>query len=180
MEDLSKIVNHYSDGSTSHFFDNFFDSSSQRKNNLIEHSKVKRCANEIIQYVISDEFVEGEISKTQLYLEKLHLENPLLFRESFTSAWVKLYHMTNPRFLYVFASVASCLPYEWLKAHGITLILGCSSHQDPLVNEACIRMAEAWEQPEHAAYLEKMRDFHYDWLQSYKLETILYLKELEG
>ncbi|WP_275725356.1 hypothetical protein [Vibrio furnissii] len=141
--------------------------------------EAEKNAKEIVRYAVSDEFIEGEVSKTQLFLEKLSLGNNLIFRESFKRAWLRLFEMDNPRYLHVFASIASCLPYELLKEDGVTLILGCSAHKDISVNEACIRMAEAWEQSNHIAYLEKMRSFEYPWLEKYKNQTIEYLKGLE-
>ncbi|EGQ9716317.1 hypothetical protein FWP28_18800 [Vibrio alginolyticus] len=138
----------------------------------------ERCAKQIISFVMKDDFVEGEISKTQLYLEKLHLRDPFLFRDSFTRAWVKLFGLDNEVHIYTLASVASCLPYEWLEHHGITLILGCSSHPSLLVNEACLRLAEAWEQHDHVEYLKKMRTFDYPWLEEYRVNVIEFLERL--
>ncbi|MGO5000534.1 hypothetical protein [Oceanisphaera sp. W20_SRM_FM3] len=140
--------------------------------------EVIRAVKQIISFVISDDFVEGEITKTQLYLEKLHMQNPYLFTEAFSTAWVQLFASDNEIYLFTLISVSSCLPYEWLRQHGDALILGCSSHESELVNEACIRLAESWEIPEHASKLEKMKAFECKWLESYRRETISYLKGL--
>ena len=140
--------------------------------------EIQRAVKQIISFVMSDDFVEGEITKTQLYLEKLNLKNPYLFIEAFSTAWVKLYASDNENHLFTLLSVSSCLPYEWLRQHGDALILGCSSHESELVNEACIRLAESWEISEHASKLEKMKAFECDWLESYRQETISYLKGL--
>lgn len=140
---------------------------------------VERCAVELTRFVLSDDYVEGEVSKTQLYLEKLYLDKDArVFRETFQKSWVRLFSLDNPKHLYTFACIASCLPYEWLDTYGITLILGCAAHKNALVNEACIRMAEAWETPEHANHLENMTPFDIDWLEEYRVETIAFLKEL--
>ncbi|PNH96734.1 hypothetical protein [Vibrio diazotrophicus] len=144
----------------------------------VKSEEYERCAKQIISFVMKDDFVEGEISKTQLYLEKLYLRDPFLFRDSFTRAWVKLFGLDNEVHIYTLASVASCLPYEWLEHHGITLILGCSSHPSLLVNEACLRLAEAWEQYDHVSYLKKMRTFDYPWLEEYRVNVIEYLEGL--
>ncbi|HCE2193706.1 hypothetical protein [Vibrio parahaemolyticus] len=139
----------------------------------------ERCAAELTQFVLRDDYVEGDVSKTQLYLEKLYLDKGVrIFREAFQKCWVRLFALDNPKHLYTFACIASCLPYEWLDTHGITLILGCAAHKHYLVNEACIRMAEAWETSEHAKHLENMTPFDIDWLEEYRLETIEFLKEL--
>ncbi len=143
-----------------------------------ESAEQERCAKQIVSFAMSDDFVEGEVSKTQLYLEKLYLKNPYLLRDSFTIAWVKLFGMDDENHIYTLASVASCLPYEWLEYQGATLIIGCSSHSSMLVNEACLRLAESWEQPEHASYLSKMRPFDYAWLEDYRKSVIAYLEGL--
>lgn len=139
----------------------------------------ERCARELVQYVIKDDYVEGEVSRTQLYLEKLYLEKKApVFKEAFQQAWVRLFTLDNSVHLYTFACIASCLPHEWLDSHGITLLLGCAIHENDMVNEACIRMAEAWEEPQYVAYLEKIRPFEASWLEQYRQETISFLKEL--
>ncbi|CAK4070097.1 hypothetical protein [Vibrio sp. 16] len=140
---------------------------------------VERCAIELTQFVLRDDYIEGEVSKTQLYLEKMLLDKGVAtFKESFQKAWLRLFALDNPKHLYTFASIASCIPYEWLDTHGVALIIGCSAHKNNLVNEACIRMAESWERPEHAKYLENIEPFSVDWLEEYRLETIEFLKEL--
>lgn len=140
---------------------------------------VERCAIELIQFVLKDDYVEGEVSKTQLYLEKVYLDKGAeIFKEAFQKAWVRLFALDNPKHLYTFASIASCIPYEWLDTHGVTLIIGCSAHKSNLVNEACIRMAESWEVSEHAEYLKNINPFSVDWLEEYRLNTIDFLKEL--
>lgn len=143
------------------------------------NTSVERCAIELTQFVLKDDYIEGEVSKTQLYLEKMYLDKGVsVFKEAFQKAWVRLFALDNPKHLYTFASIASCIPYEWLDTHGVTLIIGCSAHKSNLVNEACIRMAESWEVSEHARYLENITPFSVDWLEEYRLETIDFLKEL--
>lgn len=153
-------------------------SSSTLLRNYDVRSKVDKHAKQIQAYVIADEFVEGEISKTQLYLEKLYAADPFLFKDSFTRAWVNIFGLQNEQYLYTFASIASCLPYHWLEHHGISLILGCSAHNSELVNEACIRLVESWEQPSHLSYLRKLRRFETDWLESYRQSVIEFLERL--
>jgi len=139
----------------------------------------ERCSIELAQFVFKDDYVEGEVSKTQLYLEKMYIDKGVeVFKEAFQKAWVRLFALDNSKHLYTFASIASCLPYEWLDTHGVTLIIGCSAHKSNLVNEACIRMAESWEIPEHAVYLGNITPFSVDWLEDYRLSTIEFLKGL--
>lgn len=145
----------------------------------IDILELARSSRQLKYFVISDDYIEGEITKTQLYLEQLHTKGNQLFKETFVSVWVELYASDNPKYLYTFISIASCIPYEWLEHHGDALILGCCAHESELVNEACIRLSESWENKSHAAQLEKMKSFECDWLEEYRLETIEYLKELD-
>ncbi|MEL4407437.1 hypothetical protein [Shewanella algae] len=153
-------------------------SSTSHTNDTFKY-KAEKYGDEITHFVMRDYYVEGEVSKSQLFLEKLYFEKgEIIFREAFQHAWLSLYTLDNPGHLYTFACIASGLPYEWLENHGTTLMLGCSSHKSELVNEACIRMVEAWEEPKHVNFLENMTPFEIDWLEDYRLSTINFLKGL--
>ncbi|WP_432535694.1 hypothetical protein [Pantoea eucalypti] len=122
----------------------------------------------------SEDYIEGEISKTQIYLESLHDKNVSLFNNVFQKSWLALYSK-NATELRKYLCVAACIDYDFVKENADTLILGGASHKDPLVNEAALRAAESWGQAKFLGYLEGMRDFEVDWLQDYKLSVMDYL-----
>jgi len=93
----------------------------------------------------SEDYIEGEISKTQIYLESLHSKNISLFNNVFQKSWLSLYKKSASE-LRKYLCVASCLEYDLVRENADTLILGGASHSDFLVNEAALRAAESWGQ----------------------------------
>ena len=154
-------------------------SSTSQPTEPVRNKVAERCSKEILHYVFHDEYIEGDVGKTHLYLENIYLTKGVdVFRDSFQLTWINLFTNNNPTYLYTLACISAGLPFEWFETHGLSALLGCSSHKSELVNEACIRMAESWEQPDHALYLDNMRSFDIEWLEKYKLETIIFLKSL--
>ncbi|MBE8607925.1 hypothetical protein [Vibrio sp. OPT10] len=136
---------------------------------------VETEAKSIIDILKSDDFIPGEISKTELYLENLYAKNANLFRDSFQKAWLELYsgkenHISN------FICISSSLDYDMLEDRADTLVIAGYAHTNPVVNEAVIRAIEMWGQVHHIGYLENMRPTEIDWLDNYKDEVIRDLK----
>jgi|GEM_PF-6549527 len=140
--------------------------------------RAQQASNKIISLIKSEDYIEGEMTKTQIYLESLYRENKYLFKDSFQKSWVKLFS-AKPYILRNFVCVASCLDYSWLEDKALVLVLGASNHQDKYVNEAALRAAESWENPEFISILENIKEFDVDWLDNYKEEVIAYLREMQ-
>lgn len=125
----------------------------------------------ILNIALTDEFIEGDISKTQLYLENLYKENPLIFREVFEATYLQLF-IEKPIVFYNFICNIASIDYSWLEEKADSLIIVALSHNSSLVNEATIRAIEYWEQPKHIEYLKQIREFDVPWLNDYKNQVI--------
>ncbi|EJL87997.1 hypothetical protein [Pantoea sp. GM01] len=132
----------------------------------------------ILTLLKSDDYVEGEITKTQLYFESMFAENPIVFRDVFQKTWLELFRKKNANELRKFICIASCLDYEALRDRADAIILAASVYEDKYVNEAALRAAEAWGDSQLALYLEGIRDFGIAWLDDYKRSVIDYLRRL--
>ncbi|WP_227907463.1 hypothetical protein [Escherichia coli] len=139
--------------------------------------QVQRCLKNALLYLKSENYIEGEITKTQIYLESLSEKNKSLFLEVFQRVWVSIYY--SPEYLRNFLYIAASMDYELMKDRADVLILGCSAHEDVLVQEAAIRAFESWENPEHAAHLRAMRKFNEKWIEDYRQSTINFLESLK-
>ncbi|UTP16718.1 hypothetical protein [Escherichia coli] len=139
--------------------------------------QVQRCLKNALLYLKSENYIEGEITKTQIYLESLSEKNKLLFLEVFQRVWVSIYY--SPEYLRNFLYIAASMDYELMKDRADVLILGCSAHEDVLVQEAAIRAFESWENPEHASHLRAMRKFNEKWIEDYRQSTINFLESLK-
>lgn len=152
------------------------ESASQSNIDTLSPTLIRRKQKEIIRFVLSDDYIEGEISKTQLFLEKLYAEDKYLFKASFQKAWLQLYSQEKDVFLQMFINISSGIDYELLQDCGDSLVLASYGHKNPLIKEAAIRAIEAWEQSAHLGYLRKMEPFSISWLESYRQEVIEYLE----
>ena len=128
----------------------------------------EKNSKKLIKIVKQDEFIPGEISKTQLFLENLLLKEIDLFREVFQKTWLKLFIELNTNHIIDFISMASYFEYEDLDDRADALIICGCSHVDVRVNEATIRVVESWEQKNHVGYLKNIKPSSYVWLEKYK------------
>ena len=147
-------------------------------NNSLESIVIKK-QKMTISLLFSEDYVEGEITKTQLYLEGLYKENSFVFREVFQRVWLDLFRNKNTYELRNFICVASCLEYEILGDKADAIILAASVYDDKYVNEAALRAAEGWGNPQLALYLNGIRDFGISWLDNYKKSVIDYLGRMQ-
>lgn len=138
---------------------------------------VKLNINMTLDLLKSEDYIEGEVTKSQMFLESLFNKSANLFGEVFQNVWLKLY--SNNYELRKYLCIASCMEYEMLKDKADVLVLGGASHVDPFVNEAALRAAEAWSDPKFLIYFEQLREFEFDWLNDYKKSVIEYLEHLK-
>lgn len=174
---FSKAFN-LSDSYDSHFISITSTKSSSEKLELEEISKkAAKKADYLVSLSVKEEFVEGEVSAVEIYLESLYSESPVLFLETFQKCWLKLYTLDNALVLADFISIVSSIDYEWLKDKADVLVLSGCAHTDPYVNEATLRAIEAWEQPAHIDYLNNVRPFELDWLEEYRVDVTRHIEE---
>lgn len=133
----------------------------------------------ILTLLKSEDYIEGEITKTQLYFESIYSENPLVFREAFQNTWLELFRQKKASELRKFICIASCLDYDALKDRADAIILAASVYEDKFVNEAALRAAEAWGDPQLALYLKSIRNFGIAWLDDYKKSVVEYLERVQ-
>ncbi|MGY8868869.1 MAG: hypothetical protein ACKVJE_00390 [Pseudomonadales bacterium] len=141
-------------------------------------ASAKKYSKDLIRLIKFDEYIEGEVSKTGLFLESLYKQNQAVFRDCFQKAWLELYTHKNPELIATFINIASTLDYEWLEDSADALILAAYNHKDTYVNDSTLRAIESWEQPKHLDYLEQMRPIGIDWLDDYKQSVLQYLRNL--
>ncbi len=105
----------------------------------------------------SDEYCDGEISKTQMFFEYLYEKNIIVFREVFSRGWLYVYKL-SPTKLSDFICIAASMDYEMLGHHADALIVGAWSHKSLQVKDSVLRAMESWCIPEHLYYLDLMQD----------------------
>ncbi|MGG8199670.1 hypothetical protein PGO47_05300 [Klebsiella aerogenes] len=151
--------------------------SNSQSNEMVFDIQVQRCLKNALLYLKSENYVEGEVTRTQIYLEALAEKDYALFLEVFQRVWISVYY--SPEYLRNFLCVAASMDYKLMKDRADVLILGCSAHGDVLVQEAAIRAFESWENPIHASHLRAMRKFDEKWIEDYRQSTIKFLESLK-
>lgn len=119
-----------------------------------------------------DNYIPGEVSKTQILFESLYKENNLVFKEAYQKCWLDLYRMNDTENFIKFISISSDIDYSLLQERAESLIIAGYAHVDPFVMEAAIRAIEKWQEPKLVAYLNQMRPSEIDWIEQYKSEVI--------
>jgi hypothetical protein len=132
-------------------------------------NKKAKLIKETLKY---DDFIPGDVSKTQLLFENLYKDNVSIFREAYQKCWLDLYRHNDTENFIKFISISSDLDYEILQERADSLIIAGYAHIEPLVMESAIRAIEKWQQADHIHYLMNMRPSEIDWIESYKLEVI--------
>lgn len=136
---------------------------------------VPKLALNVIAYLNSEDYQDGEISKTHLYLETLFHQNQMQFREVFQQVWLKLYSQ-DAEGLRDFICISAGLDYDWLQDRADALVLGSFLHRDENVNEAGLRAVESWDNPTHSDLLSNSKPFEDPYLEEYRKSVISSLR----
>lgn len=119
-----------------------------------------------------DDYVPGDISRTQLLFENMYKDSAVIFKEAYQKCWLDLYRTNDVKNFIKFISISSDIDYSLLQERADSLIIAGYAHIDPFVMEAAIRAIEKWQQPQLIGYLSQMRPSEIDWIEHYKSEVI--------
>jgi len=139
------------------------------------HIEVPRLVSNVLGYLVAEEYIDGEISKTHLYLDVLREKYPVQFPDVFQQVWLRLFRDDALRFRN-FICIAAGLNYNYLKDRADALVLGAFAHMDEDVNEAGIRAVESWGVSSHYYLLSKLRPFNDPFLEEYRVAVLADLK----
>ncbi|ENW53825.1 hypothetical protein [Acinetobacter baumannii] len=175
--DFSKFIS-----SESNIIQDYLINSNSKISSLDISSKLsieaERNAKKLIRILKQDEFIPGELNKTQLFLENLLLKDINLFREVFQKTWLTIFPEKNPIHIINFISMASYFEYDVLEDRADVLVISGCAHIDLRVNEAAIIAIESWEQKKHIAFLKSIKQSNVDWLETYKSNVINILESM--
>lgn len=125
-----------------------------------------------------DEYIDGEVSRTQVFFESLYHENKIIFEAVFKKSWLHVFLDPKPSSLSDFILIAATLDYSMLNDNADIILVGSWSHKSLAVKDAILRAAESWQNPEHSDFLERMTDIDDEYLSEYKTRVIESLRSL--
>jgi hypothetical protein len=172
----TSIYNSSTEKILSYEWSSAFNDYNKKKRDFDVEYKSRKHSEHLIYLLERDDIVAGEISKAEMYLERLYFEDKEVFSESLQKTTL-LSFTEKPYVLSRLLNAVSSLDYEWLNSKADLMVITGCAHNDLAVNEAAIAAAESWGKSCFIGYLEAIRPFSIDWLENYKNQVLDYLRK---
>lgn len=135
---------------------------------------IVRLVNEISYVIQNDEFVDGEVSSSEAFMQDLYSKNQL---DYIADALMELYskNLSTPHMLEGILLMVSSVPFETIAPKGQIMAMGLLSHKNLSVRDRAIQCFERWNSRKGLDYLKNL-DCHPQWLQKYVEKVIMYIE----
>jgi hypothetical protein len=153
----------------------FFDSSFVKQELLsYRNKKINQMANEIISLISKDDFVDGEKSDAELYMEEHYLNDFDCVNEALMKVYSENYSDID-----IVAGVLvmiSSVPYDVVEPGGPLMALGLLSHINLEVRDRAIQCFERWNSKKGLEILKSV-ECHPRWLNNYLKQVVKYIEK---
>lgn len=141
----------------------------------IRNTKIAGLINEITATIMRDEFVDGDISESEKYIQRV--ETTFEF-DCVKEALVKIYtqNYSNSHIATGLLMMISSVPYDKMEPVGPVMALGLLSHKDLEVRDRAIQCFERWNSKKGLDILKNL-SCSPKWLQKYVNAVIKYIEE---
>lgn len=135
---------------------------------------ISQLANEIRNIIQQDEFIDGEMSRSELYMEEICTNNS---PDYVLKALMQVYssNLLNPHILEGILVMITCLPYEAVEPQGQIMAMGLLSNKELEIRDRAIQCFERWNSKKGIPILKSLA-CHPKWLQNYVEKVITYLE----
>lgn len=138
---------------------------------------VHKLAEELRFVIAQDDFIDGEISKSEQYIRELVLGDELtMIRDALNHIYETSFD--QPHILVGVLTIVSSLPYDTFAPDAQTIAIGALSHKDLEVRDKAIQCFERWNSKKGLDYLRRFK-FEPAWLQRY-VDRVIYYIERDG
>lgn len=136
---------------------------------------ISQLANDIKGVIQRDEFIDGEISNSELYMKELCAKYPV---DCILKALMQVYssNLLNPQILEGVLVMVSCVSYETAAPDGQVMAMGLLSNRELEIRDRAIQCFEKWNSKKGIPVLKSL-DCHPKWLQKYVEKVITYLEK---
>ena len=138
-------------------------------------AEIVRLSNEIRAVINRDEYIDGEISRSELFVIETYQNGQMdLLMEALMQMYMS--SISDVHVLEGILTMISSVPYEAVYPKGQTIATGLLSHEDLLIRDRAIQCFERWNSKKGLCVL---KDFHFqpDWLQIYANKVMLYIEK---
>ena len=135
---------------------------------------VQQYMEDILSIILQDEFIDGEISKSAIYINKAYSNDEI---EYVKTALMQLYtqNTRNAKILEGIMVMISSVSYDIIEPQGPIMALGLLQHKDLAIRDRAIQCYEQWNSKKGLEALKSL-DCHPKWLQQYVEKIIMYIE----
>jgi len=140
----------------------------------IRNEKINQYIHEITAIIRCDEYIDGEISNSQIFMEEAFEHKQL---EYVIEALMQIYYtnIQDPHVLEGVLVMISSVPYESIEPKGQIIALGLLVNNELVIRDRAIQCFERWNSKKGLNALRSI-NCHPKWLQNYVEKVIMYIE----
>ena len=141
----------------------------------IRDMKIEMAVNEITTLILKDDFIDGEISESEKYMEVAYKSDNF---DCIKEALMKVYtnNFSNSHIVVGILMMISRVPYDAIEPKGTLMALGSLSHKNLEVRDRVIQCFERWNSKKGLVILKSI-ECSPAWLQNYANKVISFIEE---
>ena len=141
----------------------------------IRDMKIERAVTEITNLISKDEYIDGEISSSEKYMEEAYRSDDFdCVKEALMKVYTKYYSDSDT--VSGILMMISRVPYDSVDPQGTLMALGLLTHKDLEVRDKAIQCFERWNSKKGLGILKNI-ECSPKWLQDYAEKVIEYIEE---
>lgn len=136
--------------------------------------KIMQFSNEISVIISHDEYLDGEISRSEIFMKEAHKNKQI---DYVMEALMQIYmgNLSNIHVLEGILVMISCVPYEVVQPKGQAIAMGLLSNKELLIRDRAIQCFERWNSKKGLDVLKNLA-CQPKWLQKYVDKIIVYIE----
>lgn len=147
----------------------------QKKFAQYKKIKVDEYSEEILSIFMNDEFIDGEISRSEVYMEKHFNENTSIYILGALND-ILIKNFDAPHVLEGILTMLSSISYKAASPEGVSMCASLLGHKSLEVKDKAVQTFERWNSKKGIIILENL-DCQPMWFQNYINDVISALKE---
>ena len=136
--------------------------------------KVMEFSNEISIIISHDEYIDGEVSQSEIFMKEAYAKEQMGF---VMEALMQIYssNLLNVHVLQGILVMISCVPYEAVEPKGQVMAMGLLSNKELIIRDCAIQCFERWNSKKGLTALKSL-NCQPKWLQKYVDKVIMYIE----
>ena len=136
---------------------------------------ISNCKMQLLNSIISDEFIDGEVSRTEKLVKELFWQNKEEVISALMDIYLEYFSKQDTHVLKGILELLSVLPYDDVKPSGQIMALGVMRHWNKYVVKKGIQLYERWNSKEGIEIIKALH-FEETRFQKYAEQVIEYLE----